>query len=208
MPIFLTLHVNWQTKFQGVSFMVASILGVAGSYFAPKLVSVKLFSRKVIETNIEESDSIESKKLVLGDTKDEKKDNLYKNQVRFSIFALFVASVGQAFMIGASEALKHESLRPTNSGIFFVSGLSITMLGYNFLASSVPALFSLYIDPKLKLQLMPSIGAISGIGKLVAPIVLAALYKTKLGLPIGIGFGMILVTVSIPPLFWLRRKRC
>ncbi|CAI7283856.1 BAD_collapsed_G0017980.mRNA.1.CDS.1 [Saccharomyces cerevisiae] len=66
----------------------------------------------------------------------------------------------------------------------------------------------MYIDPKLKVQLMPSIGAISGIGKLVAPIVLAALYGTRLGLSIAVGFGMILVAVSIPPLIWLRKKRC
>ncbi|CAI4050701.1 hypothetical protein SUVC_14G3820 [Saccharomyces uvarum] len=110
-------------------------------------------------------------------------------------------------MVGASEALKYKSMPPTNAGIFFVAGISITLLGYNFLASSIPALFSTYIDPELKVQLMPLIGAISGIGKLVAPIVLAALYKTKPGLPIAVGFGMMLVAISIPPLFWLRSKR-
>lgn len=209
MPVFLTLHLDWQTKFQGVSFMIASILGVAGSYFAPKLIHTKLFTKssKIIHSESESTHSNELEKQVILKTKEIEKDSLYVNQVKFSLFSLIVALIGQAFMIGASESLKHNSLPATNSGVFFVAGLSVTMIGYNFLASSIPALFSMHIDPSLKLQLMPSVGAISGIGKLVSPIVLAALYKTRLGLPIGVGFGMILVAISIPPLYWLRIKR-
>ncbi|CAI4746758.1 AAR_G0047690.mRNA.1.CDS.1 [Saccharomyces cerevisiae] len=203
MPLFLTLHVNWDTKFQGIAFMVASIPGVAGSYFAPKLINVGCSCGRAKDDGLEESDTTGSETVEV-----KKKDSLYSGQVFLSIFALFVSLLGQAFMIGASEALKHKSMPPTNSGIFFSAGMSITLLGYNFLASSIPALFSMYIDPKLKVQLMPSIGAISGIGKLVAPIVLAALYGTRLGLSIAVGFGMILVAVSIPPLIWLRKKRC
>ncbi|CAI4052328.1 hypothetical protein SUVZ_14G3840 [Saccharomyces uvarum] len=202
MPLFLTLKIHWDAKFQGIAFMVASILGVAGSYFAPKLINIQNIFRKAEKDDLNESETIESEKLGV-----EKKDYLYCNQVFLSISALLISLVGQAFMVGASEALKYKSMPPTNSGIFFVAGMSISLLGYNFLASSIPAIFSTYIDPELKVQLMPLIGAISWIGKLVAPIVLAALYKTKLGLSIAVGFGMMLVAISIPPLFWLRKKR-
>ena len=61
------------------------------------------------------------------------------------------------------------------------------------------------IDPGLKIQLMPSIGAISVIGKLVVPVILAALYKTSLGILIEVGFCMILAVASMPPLIWLRK---
>ncbi|CAI1732400.1 hypothetical protein SEUBUCD646_0N03780 [Saccharomyces eubayanus] len=202
MPLFLTLKIHWDTKFQGIAFMVASILGVAGSYFAPKLINIQTIFRKAEEDDLNESETIECEKLGV-----EKKDYLYRNQVFLSISALLISLVGQAFMVGASEALKYKLMPPTNSGIFFVAGMSITLLGYIFLTSSIPAIFSTYIDPELKVLLMPLIGAISGVGKLVAPIVLAALYKTKLGLPIAVGFGMMLVAISIPPLFWLRKKR-
>ncbi|QHS75962.1 Pul3p SPAR_N03640 [Saccharomyces paradoxus] len=203
MPVFLTLHVNWDTKFQGIAFMAASILGVAGSYFAPKLINIGCPCDRAKEDGLDESETTGSET-----AEEKKKDSLYSGQVFLSVSALFVSLLGQAFMIGASEALKHKSIPSTNCGIFFSAGMSITLLGYNFLSSSIPALFSMYIDPKLKVHLMPSIGAISGIGKLVAPIVLAALYDTRLGLSIAVGFGMILVAFSIPPLIWLKKKRC
>lgn len=207
MPIFLTLNIGWDTKFQGVAFMVASILGVAGSYFAPKLKNIKILSRKKNEAKMDNSDSNGTEKPERNESEGAKEDSLYVKQVNFTIFALLLLLIGQAIMIGASEASTHNSLHPTNAGIFFVTGLTIAMLGYNFMASSVPALFSMSIDANLKLRLMPSIGAISGVGKLVAPIVLAALYKTELGLPIAVGFGMMLVSVSMPTLFWIRVKR-
>lgn len=200
---FLTLHVGWDTKFQSVAFMVASMLGITGSYFAPKLISIRYFCKSAEEDDVKESGTTKNEKLEV-----DKKDSLYSKQVYLSISALFLLLVGQAFMIGAYEALQHKCLPATNSGIFFAAGISITLLGYNFLASSIPATFSMYIDPTLKVQLMPSIGAISGVGKLAAPIVLAPLYKTRLGLSIAVGFCMILVAVSILPLIWLRKKRC
>ncbi|CAI4050588.1 hypothetical protein SKDZ_14G3840 [Saccharomyces kudriavzevii ZP591] len=203
MPLFLTLHVGWDTKFQSVAFMVASMLGITGSYFAPKLISIRYFCKSAEEDDVKESGTTKNEKLEV-----DKKDSLYSKQVYLSISALFLLLVGQAFMIGAYEALQHKCLPATNSGIFFAAGISITLLGYNFLASSIPATFSMYIDPTLKVQLMPSIGAISGVGKLAAPIVLAPLYKTRLGLSIAVGFCMILVAVSILPLIWLRKKRC
>lgn len=57
MPLFLTLHVNWDTKFQGIAFMVASILGVAGSYFAPKLINVGCSCGRAKDDGLEESDT-------------------------------------------------------------------------------------------------------------------------------------------------------
>ena len=76
MPLFLTLQVHWDTKFQGIAFMVASILGVAGSYFAPKLIDIKCIFRKAEEDGLNESETIECEKLGV-----EKKDFLYCNQV-------------------------------------------------------------------------------------------------------------------------------
>lgn len=116
MPLFLTLHVNWDTKFQGIAFMVASILGVAGSYFAPKLINVGYSYGRAKDDGLEESDTTGSETVEV-----KKKDSLYSGQVFLSIFALLVSLLGQAFMIGASEALKHKSMPPTNSGIFFFS---------------------------------------------------------------------------------------
>lgn len=57
MPLFLTLHVNWDTKFQGIAFMVASILGVTGSYFAPKLINVGCSCGRAKDGGLEESDT-------------------------------------------------------------------------------------------------------------------------------------------------------
>ena len=57
MPLFLTLHVNWDTKFQGIAFMVASILGVTGSYFATKLISVGCSCGRAKDGGLEESDT-------------------------------------------------------------------------------------------------------------------------------------------------------
>ncbi|CAH01910.1 Pul3p [Kluyveromyces lactis] len=206
MPIFLTLNVGWKTEYEGVAFMVSAVLGVAGSFFAPDLV--KLFAKLNTPSTQDETDTSDNDKIEKEESEQKSDINtLHRNQVSLTIFALFVALIGQAFMIGASEALSNDKLPKTNSGIFFTAGLSITMLGYNFMGSSVPALFSMYIDPQVKVQLMPFIGAIAGVGKLVAPIVLAALYKTPLGLPIGVGFGMILVGISIPSLVYLRRNK-
>lgn len=206
MPIFLTLKVGWKVEYEGVAFMISAILGVSGSFFAPNLVKLfsKLNSRATQNDTTDSSGNVKMEKEKTEQIRD--MNELHRNQVSLTIFALFVALIGQAFMIGASEALKHNDLPETNSGIFFTSGMAITMTGYNFMGSSVPALFSMYIDPQVKVQLMPFIGAIAGIGKLVAPIVLGALYKTPLGLSIGVGFGMILVGISVPSLVYLRMK--
>ncbi|CAY68090.1 Putative membrane protein of unknown function [Komagataella phaffii GS115] len=205
MPIFLTLHLNWGTKIQGLALMVATLLGTAGSYFAPKLVHLRTFSSSAKETTEIESGITEAEQME-KQIETDNRDPLYENQVLLSLLALLISMVGQAFMIGASEALKHGSMPPTNSGIFFVAGLSITMLGYNILASAIPSIFSLYIDSNVKVRLMPSVGAIAGVGKLVAPIILAALYNTRFGLSIGVGFGMMLVTLSLPQVIWLKKK--
>ncbi|CDO92880.1 unnamed protein product [Kluyveromyces dobzhanskii CBS 2104] len=206
MPLFLTLKVGWKAEYEGVAFMVAALLGVTGSFFSPNLV--RLFAKLRyfnMPEDTETTDNDDIKKEESNDNRD--MNNLHRSQVTLTIFALLVAIIGQSFMIGASEALSHGTLPKTNSGIFFTAGLSLTMLGYNFMGSSVPALFSMYIDPQVKVQLMPFIGAIAGVGKLVAPIVLAALYKTPLGLPLGVGLGMILIGVSIPLLIYLAGNR-
>lgn len=114
MPIFLTLHVEWDSKFQAVTFMAASILGVTGSYFAPKLISIGYSPNRTKQESVNELDKIESKYVETA-----KRNSLYSNQVFLSISALSISLVGQAFMIGASEALKHRSMPTTNSGIFF-----------------------------------------------------------------------------------------
>ncbi|ANZ74010.1 BA75_00810T0 [Komagataella pastoris] len=207
MPIFLTLHLNWGTKLQGLAFMVATLLGTAGSYFAPNLIHLRTFFSSAKEITEVESNMIDAEQMEKH-IKTDSRDFLYENQALLSLLALLISLVGQAFMIGASEALQHESMPPTNSGIFFVAGLLITMLGYNILASTIPSIFSMYIDSSIKVRLMPSVGAVAGVGKLVAPIILAALYNTRLGLSIGVGFGMMLVTVSLPQLAWLKKKRC
>lgn len=206
MPVFLTLQVHWKTEYEGAAFMVAAFLGVAGSFLAPNLV--KMMSERESSENslLKKGRSSEDTKVMIP-IEQLRADVFYRNQVLLSIFALLIFLAGQALIIAASEALSHNALPPTNSGILFVAGLSIVMVGYNCLGSSIPAIFSTHIDPKLKVRLMPCIGAISGIGKLVAPIVFGALYKTCLGLPIGVGLGMILVGISIPPLIWLLMKK-
>lgn len=99
MPIFLTLHVEWDSKFQAVTFMAASILGVTGSYFAPKLISIGYSPNRTKQESVNELDKIESKYVETA-----KRNSLYSNQVFLSISALSISLVGQAFMIGASEA--------------------------------------------------------------------------------------------------------
>ncbi|CUS24356.1 LAQU0S15e02652g1_1 [Lachancea quebecensis] len=207
MPVFLALQIHWKTEYEGAAFMVAAFLGVLGSLLAPKVVRIVSERELSEDVPLEKRASGEDAK-AMNPNEQLKGNVLYRNQVFLSILALLIFLLGQALIIGASEALSRGALPPTNSGILFVVGLSIVMIGYNCLGSSVPAIFSTHIDPELKVRLMPCIGAISGVGKLVAPVVFGALYKTELGLPIGVGLGMILVGISIPPFIWLLMKRC
>lgn len=204
MPVFLTESLHWETKFQGIAFMVASIVGIFGSLFFPPFVK-KIMERKTdqfqnhsvgLNDPCESADREKQEQVELL-----KKDLIFKNQVTITLVSLIFALIGQGFMIGADG--KVGSLPHISTGCFFVSGLSLIMLGYNGMASTFPALFSDYIKPQVKLQLMPLVGAIAALGKLVAPIVLSNLYQSQLGMPIAVGLGMILTGISAQAVFWL-----
>lgn len=208
MPVFLTLSLGWETKFQGVSFMIASIIGVSGSLISPKILEIPIKRKeknfKVMEK--EQDSEIDSYEDVKQEFEKYKKTAVHNNQVTLVIVSLMIALVGQALMVGASEAFKAHKLPNINIGCFFVGGMSLVMLGYNCMASAFPALFSVYIDPQVKVQLMPIIGAVAALGKLVAPIVLSYLYDTKFRMSIAVGLGMILTGLTTPMLMPLRKK--
>lgn len=42
MPVFLTESLKWETKYQGVSFMIASLIGIAGSLLFPYLIELPI----------------------------------------------------------------------------------------------------------------------------------------------------------------------
>lgn len=213
MPVFLTLALGWDVKFQGVSFMVASMIGICGSLFFPRLVTSLTKEPPVDEENASATASSNESKAsgTTASLREEKnrqienykKHMIFRNQIILSVASLGFTLVGQAFMIGAAQSYKHGTLPHINVGCFFVAGLSLIMLGYNGMASTFPALFSEFVKPAVKVQLMPMIGAIAALGKLVAPIVLSNLYETKLGLSIAVGFGMILTVLTVGPVYWL-----
>ncbi|KAM9920072.1 hypothetical protein OXX59_007488 [Metschnikowia pulcherrima] len=218
MPVFLTESLGWETKFQGVAFMVASIIGICGSLVFPHLIEMPIRKKEKEFNSQAESQSKLSEKSHISRNSEEsadrkqefeayKKNALYNNQIVLSLVSLLIALVGQAFMIGAAQVFRHRSLPHINTGCFFVGGMSLVMLAYNGMASTFPALFSVYIDPQVKLQLMPAIGAVAALGKLIAPIVLSNLYQTKLGLSIAVGLGMILTALTLMPVFLLKDKK-
>lgn len=206
MPVFLTQSLGWEVKFQGVAFMVASLIGIIGSLLAPKLLS-KLTEKKQTDVTQNEKESLDLHESLEEERKqrliERKKRQVFNNQVILTFASLVLALVGQAFMIGASEIFEKRKLPHINIGCFFVAGLSVVMFGYNGMASTFPSMFSEYVQPEVKVQLMPMIGAIAALGKLVAPIVLANLYDTRLGLSIAVGLGMILTGVTLPSIYWL-----
>lgn len=210
MPVFLTESLGWDTKFQGVAFMVASIIGICGNLLFPYITKqrsereINHLQKQVnrLELVCESIDNEKQQQLELF-----KKNFMFQKQVLISLLSLAFALFGQTFMIGAEKTFRSHSLPHTNTGCFFVSGLSLIMLGYNGMASTFPALFSEYIKPQVKLQLMPIIGAIAVLGKLVAPVVLSTLYQTKLGMSIAVGLGMILTGLTAPAVLWLLSRK-
>lgn len=207
MPIFLTQSLGWETKHQGVAFMVASLIGVCGSLLFPsilKKITLRIGKKKEIDVEASSSDLHNSLKLEKREQEQlSKKQSVFKTQVILTIISIIFALIGQSFMIGAYKAFVKKTLPHINVGCFFVAGLSVVMLGYNGMASTFPSLFSDYIKPQVKVQLMPMIGAIAALGKLVAPIVLANLYQTQFGLSIAVGLGMIMTGLTAPAICWL-----
>lgn len=204
MPVFLTKSLRWDTKYQGVAFMVASIFGIIGSATSLKIMEMLLTRKEKRIQVLEIGTTDKEPSLVLEKLK---KGYLYTTQVKLTLVSLLIAMLGQAYMIGAFQTFIHDTLPNINIGCFFVAGMSLVMVGYNLMASSIPALFSVYIDPQVKVQLMPIIGAISALGKLIAPIVLEHLYQTKFKISIAVGFGMILSALTFPVILWIIVKR-
>ncbi|KAM3120211.1 hypothetical protein RJF_1873 [Candidozyma auris] len=163
MPVFLTQSLGWETKFQGVAFMVASLIGIIGSLLCPKLLS-KLTENKEPEIHFESEKASTDESLEemrKKQTEEFKKRQVFRNQVVLTLVSLAFALVGQAFMIGANEIFNDRRLPHINVGCFFVAGMSIIMLGYNGMASTFPSMFSEYVKPEVKVQLMPIIGAMT-----------------------------------------------
>lgn len=219
MPIFLSDSLDWLTKDQGIAFMVACVVGLCGSLVIPKLAVVNFRGARSSGTKASKDFELAEKDNDLDnaekpDSKDREceshhtksgKNQMFFNQMIISLVSLFLALIGQGFMIGANEIFTSKSSSSTGTGCFFVSGLALIMAGYNGMASTFPALFSEFIKPEVKVQLMPLIGAIAALGKLVSPIVMSSLYETKLGMPIAVGLGMMLTGVSCPLIVYFVR---
>lgn len=208
MPVFLTQSLKWDIKYQAVAFLIASIIGVVGSVISPTLVELPIKRREKEFKALEEKHDLESSFMeAKADYETYKKKALHHNQVSLTLVSLCNALVGQAFMVGAGACFQAARLGHRNIGCFFTGGVTLVLLGYNCMASSFPAMFTAYIDPSLKVQLMPLIGTIAALGKLVAPIVLSALNDTKYHVQIAVGCGMILTFLTVPFVLFLYKQR-
>lgn len=89
MPVFLSQSLRWKTEFQGVAFMVASLIGISGSLLLPKIVEhlserrdgKSQLQSELFSTNMSESLADEKKNHIA----DLKKDRIFKNQVMLTL---------------------------------------------------------------------------------------------------------------------------
>ncbi|KAK9452790.1 major facilitator superfamily domain-containing protein [Dipodascopsis uninucleata] len=175
LPIFYSLRVGWSDRNQSINCIIILVVSTVLS------IVYQNFLKSCLRTS-NTSNAIYFENRIMG------------------IISNFMAIIGMAIMLAIWKAYgSHNGRSNKNFGfpVAFSIGITLGFTGYNTQAGCIPSLFKSVVKPELQVVIMPFLGISTGIGKLLAPIIIGAIYASPAGAPMGIGLALICGTFAI-----------